>query len=252
MTVSLSAEECARYARQIKLPEIGEAGQVKLKQSSVLVVGTGGLGSPLAFYLAAAGIGCLGLVDSDRVERSNLQRQILHTTPRLGEMKVDSAYEQLFALNPEIRIERFAERFIDSQAENIARGYDVIADGSDNFETRYAINRYCAAAGRPYVYGAVFHYEGQVSVFDISRGPCYACLYPNELENVKGIAQLDNGILGATAGVVGSMQALEVIKLLLGIGEGLVGRLMLFDGLDMSTQVVKIARNPSCPVCGSR
>jgi adenylyltransferase/sulfurtransferase len=246
----LSPAEFQRYSRHLILPHVGEAGQRRLKQSRVLVVGAGGLGSPSALYLAAAGVGTVGLVDADVVDVSNLQRQVLHGTSTLGAPKLESARARLLDLNPHIAVESFAERLTAANALRIFAGFDLVLDGSDNFPTRYLVNDAAYLAGIPDVYGAIFQFEGQASVFAAPGGPCYRCLYaePPPAGMVPGCAEA--GVLGALPGVIGSIQAMEAIKLLLGIGEPLVGRLMLFDALRLSFRELTLQRDPACPLCG--
>jgi sulfur-carrier protein adenylyltransferase/sulfurtransferase len=247
----LSHEELLRYSRHLTLPDVGLAGQSKLKDARVLLIGAGGLGSPAALYLAAAGVGTLGLVDFDLVDRSNLQRQILHGTSGIGRPKTDSARERLLDVNPHVRVETFGEALTSANALDILRGFDVVVDGSDNFPTRYLVNDACVLLAKPNVYGAVFRFDGQVSVFDATRGPCYRCLYaePPPPDLVPSCAE--GGVLGVLPGIMGSLQALETIKLIVGIGEPLVGRLMLFDGRRMQFRELALEKDPDCPVCGS-
>ncbi|HQR17570.1 MAG TPA: molybdopterin-synthase adenylyltransferase MoeB [Gemmatimonadales bacterium] len=246
----LSPAEFQRYSRHLILPHVGEAGQRRLKQARVLVVGAGGLGSPSALYLAAAGVGTIGLVDADVVDVSNLQRQVLHGTSTLGTSKLDSARARLTDLNPHVTVEPFAERLTAANALGIFKGFDVVLDGSDNFPTRYLVNDAAYLTGIPDVYGAIFQFEGQASVFAAPGGPCYRCLYaePPPAGMVPGCAEA--GVLGALPGVIGSIQAMEAIKLLLAIGEPLVGRLMLFDALRLSFRELSLQRDPACPLCG--
>lgn len=247
-----SREEMLRYSRHFMLPEVGEAGQRMLKNGSVLVVGAGGLGSPVAMYLAAAGVGRLGLVDFDEVDLSNLQRQVLYSTADVGKSKLHIARERLRGINPEIDIEAYPARLTSANALEVLREYDVIVDGSDNFPTRYLVNDACALLGKPDVYGSIFRFEGQVSVFDAKRGPCYRCLYPEPPppEAVPNCAE--GGVLGVLPGIVGSLQALEALKLLLGKGEPLLGRLLLFEGLQFRFDEFRLSKNPACPLCGER
>ena len=248
----LSPDELVRYARHLSLPDVGRSGQERLKAARVVVVGAGGLGSPAALYLAAAGVGTLGIVDADRVELSNLQRQILHGTGGVGSPKVASAAGRIADLNPFVQVERHALRLEASNAAGVLAGYDVVLDGSDNFPTRYLINDTCVWLGKPLVYGSIFRFEGQVSVFDAARGPCYRCLYaePPPPDLVPNCAE--GGVLGVLPGIVGSIQALEAIKLVLGIGDTLVGRLLLFDALALSFRELGLRKDPDCPVCGTR
>lgn len=246
----LSAAEFQRYSRHLILPHVGEAGQRRLKDARVLVVGAGGLGSPAALYLAAAGVGHIGLVDADLVDVSNLQRQVLHGSSTVGRPKLDSAAERIRDLNPHVTVEKFPERLTAANALRILGGFEVVLDGSDNFPTRYLVNDAAFLAGIPDVYGAIFQFEGQASVFAAPGGPCYRCLYaePPPPGMVPGCAEA--GVLGALPGVVGSLQAMEAIKLLLGIGEPLVGRLLLFDALRMQFRELTLQRDPACPLCG--
>ncbi len=250
----LSQEERERYGRHLLVPEVGEEGQLKLLDSRVLLVGAGGLGSPAAFYLAAAGVGTLGLVDDDVVDRSNLQRQILHTDARVGKPKVDSARETLLALNPAIRVETWQQRLSAANVDEIFRGYDVVVDGSDNFPTRYLVNDACVKHAIPNVYGAIYRFEGQLSVFwpkyEKRRGPCYRCLFPEPPPPELAPSCAEAGVLGVLPGVIGTLEAVEAIKILLGKGNPLVGRLVLYDALQQRFTELKLERNPSCPVCG--
>jgi len=247
-----SREELYRYARHLSLPEVGMAGQLRLKQGRVLCVGAGGLGSPLALYLAAAGVGTIGLVDFDTVDESNLQRQILHGTSDVGRSKLDSAEDRLRDVNPHVRVERHDARLTSENALEILGGYDVVADGTDNFPTRYLVNDACVLLGKPNVYGSIFRWEGQVSVFATRGGPCYRCLFrePPPPGLVPNCAE--GGVLGVLPGMIGTTQATEVVKLLLGVGRPLVGRLLILDALDMSWREVSLRRNPDCPVCGDQ
>jgi sulfur-carrier protein adenylyltransferase/sulfurtransferase len=247
---SLSAQELRRYSRHLVLPEIGTHGQRRLKAGRVLLVGAGGLGSPLALYLAAAGVGTLGVVDPDRVDESNLQRQVLHRTPDLGRPKTESARDAILALNPHVRVAAHPERLNSGNALEILRGYDVVADGSDNFPTRYLVNDACVLLGLPDVYGSVYRFEGQASVFGAPGGPCYRCLYPEPPPPGLVPSCAEAGVLGVLPGVIGMLQATEVIKLLTGVGRPLTGRLLLYDALAMSFETLSVARDPACPVCG--
>ena len=250
MLPDLSRAEILRYSRHLLIPEIGLEGQRKLKAGSVLIVGTGGLGSPAALYLAAAGLGHIGLVDYDVVDVSNLQRQVIHSTGVLGQRKVQSARQRMLDLNPFIRVEAFDEPFTSSNARRIAEPFDVILDASDNFPTRYLTNDLCVLTGKPLVYGAVFRFDGQASIFDARVGPCYRCLFPEPPPPGLVPSCSDAGILGVLPGTIGTIQATETIKLLLGVGSSLVGKLMLYNALDMSFEYVKLKKNPSCKVCG--
>ena len=248
---SLSHEELLRYSRHLTLPEVGLAGQSKLKQARVLLVGAGGLGSPAALYLAAAGVGTLGIVDFDIVDRSNLQRQILHGTSDIGTAKTDSARAHLHDINPHVELEMFSEKLSSANALEMLQRFDVILDGSDNFPTRYLVNDACVLLGKPMVYGAVFRFDGQVSVFSATTGPCYRCLYaePPPPDLVPSCAE--GGVLGVLPGIIGSLQALEAIKLIVGVGESLVGRLLLFDGRRMQFRELLLEKDSDCPVCGT-
>ncbi|MBT6375262.1 MAG: molybdopterin-synthase adenylyltransferase MoeB, partial [Gemmatimonadales bacterium] len=246
----LSRAELLRYARHIALPEVGLDGQARLKEARVLCVGAGGLGSPLALYLAAAGVGTLGIVDFDTVDASNLQRQILHGTEDIGRSKLDSAADSLLAVNPHVEVVKHEVRLSSENALDILSGYDVVVDGTDNFPTRYLVNDACVLSGIPNVYGSVFRWEGQVSVFATKGGPCYRCLFrePPPPGLVPNCAE--GGVLGVLPGIIGSMQAMETIKLILGKGQSLAGRLLIFDALDMTWREVALRKNPDCPVCG--
>ena len=246
----LSNNEIARYSRHLLLPEVGLEGQQKLKAAKVLCVGTGGLGSPLAFYLAAAGIGTLGLVDFDVVDESNLQRQIIHTTKDVGRPKIDSAAEKLTALNPYMNVVKHETMLTSANALEIIRDYDIVADGTDNFPTRYLVNDACVITGKPNAYGSIFRFEGQASVFATKEGPCYRCLYPEPPPPGLVPSCAEGGVLGILPGLVGVIQATEVIKLILGKGEPLIGRLLLVDSLGMHFRELKLRKNPDCPVCG--
>jgi adenylyltransferase/sulfurtransferase len=247
----LTRNELARYSRHLILPEVGEEGQRKLKAARVLCVGTGGLGSPLALYLAAAGVGTLGLVDFDVVDASNLQRQIIHSTADIGRKKLDSAAERLQALNPDLNVVKHDTRLASANALDILKDYDVIADGTDNFPTRYLVNDACVLLGKPNVYGSIFRFEGQASVFATEDGPCYRCLYPEPPPPGLVPSCAEGGVLGVLPGLVGVIQATETIKLILGKGSPLVGRLLLVDALNMRFRELKLGKNPECPVCGA-
>jgi adenylyltransferase/sulfurtransferase len=246
----LTTDELARYSRHLILPEVGEEGQRKLKAAKVLCVGTGGLGSPLAFYLAAAGVGTLGLVDFDVVDASNLQRQIIHSTADIGRKKLDSAAEKLNALNPAMNIVKHETMLTSANALEILKDYDIVADGTDNFPTRYLVNDACVLLHKPNVYGSIFRFEGQASVFATEQGPCYRCLYPEPPPPGLVPSCAEGGVLGILPGLVGVIQATEVIKLILGAGESLIGRLLLVDSLAMRFRELKLRKNPECPVCG--
>jgi len=248
--VSLSHEEIRRYSRHLILPEVGRAGQEKLLESRVACIGAGGLGSPLAMYLAAAGVGTLGIVDFDVVDESNLQRQILHGTSDVGVRKVTSARETIEDLNPHVRVVLHEERLTSENALRVLGEYDVIADGTDNFATRYLVNDACVMLGKPNAYGSIFRFEGQASVFCVPGAPCYRCLYPEPPPPGLVPSCAEGGVLGVLPGVIGTIQATEVVKLLLGIGETLVGRLLLYDALAMRFRQMNVRRDPECPVCG--
>lgn len=246
----LSPAEIQRYARHLIMPEVAMAGQKRLKAAKVLCIGTGGLGSPLSLYLAAAGVGTIGLVDFDVVDVSNLQRQIIHFTSDVGRPKVQSAREKLLAINPGVDV-RLHEHPIDSSnALEIFKEYDVIVDGTDNFPTRYLVNDACVLLGKPNVYGSIFRFDGQASVFAPPEGPCYRCLYPEPPPPDLVPNCAEGGVLGILPGFIGVVQATETVKLILGVGRPLIGRLMLYDALDMSVREMKIRKNPKCPICG--
>ena len=247
----LTTADLSRYARHLILPEVGMEGQQKLKAARVLCVGTGGLGSPLALYLAAAGIGTLGLVDFDVVDASNLQRQIIHSTKDIGRSKLDSAQEKLLALNPALNLVKHETMLSSANALDILKDYDIVADGTDNFPTRYLVNDACVLLSKPNVYGSVFRFEGQASVFATREGPCYRCLYPEPPPPGMVPSCAEGGVLGILPGLIGIIQATEVIKLVLGKGEPLIGRLLLVDALSMRFRELKLKRNPECPVCGA-
>jgi len=247
----LTKDELSRYARHLILPEVGEEGQRKLKAARVLCVGTGGLGSPLALYLAAVGVGTLGLVDFDVVDASNLQRQIIHSTADIGRKKLDSAAEKLEALNPSLKVIKHDTLLSSANALDILKDYDVIADGTDNFPTRYLVNDACVLLGKPNAYGSIFRFEGQASVFATKDGPCYRCLYPEPPPPGLVPSCAEGGVLGILPGLVGVIQATETIKLILGKGATLVGRLLLVDALNMRFRELKLRKNPECPVCGA-
>jgi adenylyltransferase/sulfurtransferase len=248
----LSNEEISRYSRHLILPEVGMEGQQKLKAAKVLCVGTGGLGAPLALYLAAAGVGTIGLVDFDTVDASNLQRQIIHSTATVGKLKVDSAEIMLKGLNPFLNVVKHNTMLTSANALEIFKDYDVIADGTDNFQTRYLVNDACVLSGhKPNAYGSIFRFEGQASVFATKEGPCYRCLYPEPPPPGLVPSCAEGGVLGILPGLVGVIQATEVIKLILGIGDTLVGRLLLVDALGMSFRTLKLRKNPDCPACGT-
>jgi sulfur-carrier protein adenylyltransferase/sulfurtransferase len=247
----LTNDELGRYSRHLILPEVGMEGQQRLKAAKVLCVGTGGLGSPLALYLAAAGIGTLGLIDFDVVDASNLQRQIIHSTKDIGRKKIDSAQEKLNALNPALDVVKHDTMLTSANALEIFAQYDIIADGTDNFQTRYLVNDACVLLKKPNAYGSIFRFEGQASVFATEEGPCYRCLYPEPPPPGLVPSCAEGGVLGILPGLVGVIQATEVIKLILGKGEPLIGRLLLVDALTMRFRELKLRKNPDCPVCGA-
>ncbi|MEM1203398.1 MAG: molybdopterin-synthase adenylyltransferase MoeB [Acidobacteriota bacterium] len=251
---TLRAEERERYGRHLLIPEVGEEGQVRLLESKVLMVGAGGLGSPAAYYLAAAGVGTLGINDDDVVDRSNLQRQILHTDARVGTPKVESARATLEALNPSVDVVTYQERLTRDNVDRIFEGYDLVVDGTDNFATRYLVNDACVRHGLPNVHGSIFRFEGQVSVFwpghPKRRGPCYRCLFPQPPPPELAPSCAEAGVLGVLPGVVGTLEAVEAVKILLGIGDPLVGRLLVYDALDQRFTELKVERDPNCSVCG--
>jgi len=249
--VTLSNEEILRYSRHLIMPEVTLEGQKKLKAARVLCVGTGGLGSPLALYLTAAGVGTLGLVDFDVVDYTNLQRQVLHYTSDVGRLKLDSAIDKLKAINPFVEIERFDTYLNSTNALDIFSGFDIIADGTDNFATRYLVNDACVLSGKPNVYASIFRFEGQDSVFGADDGPCYRCLYPEPPPPGLVPSCAEGGVLGVLPGLLGIIQATEVIKLILGAGEPLIGRLVLVDALAMRFRELRVRKNPECPVCGA-
>ncbi len=247
----LTNEEIARYSRHLILPEVGYEGQQKLKAAKVLCVGTGGLGAPLALYLAAAGVGTLGLVDFDTVDASNLQRQVIHSTATVGMLKVDSAELMLKGLNPNLNVVKYNTMLTSANALEIFKEFDIIADGTDNFQTRYLVNDACVLTGKPNAYGSIFRFEGQASVFATETGPCYRCLYPEPPPPGLVPSCAEGGVLGILPGLVGIIQATEVIKLILGIGDTLAGRLLLIDALGMNFRQLKLRKNPECPACGT-
>jgi adenylyltransferase/sulfurtransferase len=248
--VKLSKDEVQRYSRHLIMPEVGMEGQLKLKRARVLTIGTGGLGAPLGLYLAAAGVGHLGLVDFDVVDSSNLQRQVTFTTADVGKPKSEAAKARLSALNPAIEIVSYETRLTSDNALELFRDYDIIVDGTDNFPTRFLVNDACVLLGKPNVYGSIFRFEGQATVFGYPGGPCYRCLYPEPPPPGLVPSCAEGGVLGVLPGIVGSIQAMETIKLILGAGEPLVGRLLLFDALAMRFRELKLKRNPDCPMCG--
>jgi len=249
--VPLTNDEILRYSRHLIMPEVGMEGQQKLKAARVLCIGAGGLGSPLALYLGAAGVGTLGIVDFDVVDYTNLQRQIIHTTADVGRKKLDSAAEKLKAINPFLNIRKFETRLSSDNALELFRDFDIIADGTDNFPTRYLVNDACVLTGKPNVYGSIFRFEGQASVFATKDGPCYRCLYSEPPPPGLVPSCAEGGVLGILPGLVGVIQATEVIKLILGKGEPLIGRLLLIDALGMKFRELKLRKNPECPACGT-
>ncbi len=246
----LDKDEVLRYSRHLIMPEVGMEGQLKLKQARVLCIGAGGLGSPLALYLAAAGIGKLGLVDFDVVDFTNLQRQIIHGTDDVGRSKLESAQDAILDINPNVEVVPFETHLSSENALKIFKDFDVVADGTDNFPTRYLVNDACVLLGKPNVYGSIFRFEGQASVFYAVEGPCYRCLYPEPPPPGLVPSCAEGGVLGVLPGIIGCIQAIETIKLILGKGQPLVGRLLLFDALGMKFRELKLRKNPECPVCG--
>ena len=247
----LSNDEILRYSRHLIMPEVGMEGQQKLKAAKVLCIGAGGLGSPLALYLTAAGVGTLGIVDFDVVDYTNLQRQIIHTTADVGRKKLDSAGEKLKAINPFLSLRTFDTKLTSANALELFRQFDIVADGTDNFPTRYLVNDACVLTGKPNVYGSIFRFEGQASVFATKDGPCYRCLYPEPPPPGLVPSCAEGGVLGILPGLVGVIQATETIKLILGQGDSLVGRLLLVDALGMKFRELKLRKNPECPICGT-
>ena len=250
MLPELSRDEILRYSRHLLIPEVGLEGQRKLKNSSVLIIGTGGLGSPVSLYLAAAGIGRIGLVDYDTVDSSNLQRQVIHGTSTVGQLKVESARAKLLDLNPGIQVDVYNEPYTSENALRIAADYDIILDGTDNFPTRYLTNDVAVFLGKPNVYASIYRFDGQVSVFYAKEGPCYRCLFPEPPPPGLVPSCAEGGVLGVLPGTIGTIQATEALKVLLGIGEPLIGKLLLYNALDMSFDFVKLKKNPNCRVCG--
>ena len=245
----LSNEEILRYSRHLLLPEVGRTGQQRLKAGRVLVVGAGGLGSPVLMYLAAAGVGHLGVVDSDTVDLANLQRQIVHGTAALDRPKVESARDRLLDINPDVQIAIYDEAFTSETAVRIASGYDIVVDGTDNFPTRYLINDVCLKLGVPFVYGAIFRMEGQVSLFCAEGGPCYRCVFPDPPPPESVMACVEAGVLGIVPGTIGTLQATEAVKYLLGLGTPLAGRLLVYGATDMGFETISLTKNPECPAC---
>jgi len=248
--VALSNEEVLRYSRHLILPEVGMDGQLKLKSARVLCIGAGGLGAPLGMYLAAAGVGAIGMVDFDVVDRTNLQRQIIHGTKDIGRKKLDSAAETMLDINPNVNIERHEVALSSENALEIMKGYDVVVDGTDNFPTRYLVNDACVLLGIPNVYGSIYRFEGQASVFATKDGPCYRCLYPEPPPPGLVPSCAEGGVLGILPGMIGIVQATETVKLILGRGETLIGRLMLYDAMNMKVREMKLRKSPECPICG--
>jgi len=248
--ISLSREEIKRYSRHLIMPEVSLRGQKRLKAASVLLIGAGGLGSPAAMYLAAAGIGRLGLVDYDTVDYSNLHRQIMHGTKDVGRAKLASARETILDINPHVQVEPYAVPLTSANALEIMTPYDIIIDGADNFPTRYLVNDACALLGKPDVYGSIFRFEGQATVFHAAEGPCYRCLFPEPPPPGLAPSCAEGGVLGVLPGIIGAIQATEAIKLALGIGESLIGRLLIYDALAMTFDEIRLRKNPDCPVCG--
>jgi adenylyltransferase/sulfurtransferase len=249
-TATLSKEEIMRYSRHLIMPEVGMDGQLRLKQAKVLCIGTGGLGAPLGLYLAAAGVGRIGLVDFDSVDLTNLQRQILFGTDDIGRPKIEAATDRLRNLNPDIQIDRFETRLTSENALDILKNYDIVVDGTDNFPTRYLVNDACVILGKPNVYGSIFRFEGQITIFGAPGGPCYRCLYPEPPPPGLVPSCAEGGVLGVLPGIVGAIQAAETLKLIIGKGEPLIGRLLLFDALAMRFRELKLRKNPECPACG--
>src|SRR3989475_8739806 len=250
-TPALNKDEILRYSRHLIMPEVGMDGQLKLKRAKVLCIGAGGLGSPLALYLAAAGVGRLGIVDFDVVDFTNLQRQIIHDTSDVGRLKIESAKDTIADINPNVEVVAHETRLTSENALDIFRDYDIVADGTDNFPTRYLVNDACVLLGKPNVYGSIFRFEGQATVFYAKEGPCYRCLYPEPPPPGMVPSCAEGGVLGVLPGIVGSIQALETIKLILGRGRTLIGRLLLFDALELKFRELKLRKNPECPVCGA-
>jgi len=248
----LSNEEIRRYGRHLILPEVALEGQMKLKRASVILVGVGGLGSPLALYLAAAGVGTIGLIDFDVVEHSNLQRQIIHTTDDVGRSKLHSAEERIRAINPNARVSTFETKLSSRNALELFREFDIIVDGTDNFPARYLINDACVLLGKANIYGSIYRFQGQVSVLSTKEGPCYRCLYPEPPPPSLVPSCSEGGVLGVLPGIIGTIQGVETLKLILGIGDSLVGRLLLFDALKMKFREITFGKNPECPACGDR
>lgn len=248
--MDLSPAEIMRYSRHLMIPDVGMEGQRRLKQASVLIVGTGGLGSPVALYLAAAGVGQIGLVDFDVVDSSNLQRQVIHSSAAVGQLKVESARQRMLGLNPYIQVDAYNDVLTSQNAEKLSAGYDILVDGTDNFPTRYLLNDLAVLTGRPYIYGSIYRFEGQVSVFDARTGPCYRCLFPEPPPPGIIPSCSQAGVFGVLPGTIGTLQATEVLKLILKIGEPLIGKLLLYDALDITIQTIRLRKNPTCKICG--
>ena len=246
----LTKDEVLRYSRHLIMPEVGVEGQEKLKEASVLLIGTGGLGSPLCLYLSAAGVGRLGLVDFDVVDFTNLQRQVIHGTKDVGRPKLQSATDRIADINPEVQVDGYETRLTSENAMDILRNYDIVIDGTDNFPTRYLVNDACVLLGKPNVYGSIFRFEGQASVFDATRGPCYRCLYNEPPPPGLVPSCAEGGVLGILPGIIGLIQATEAIKLIIGKGTPLIGRFLRFDALEMKFQELKLRKDPNCPICG--
>src|SRR6202046_5452297 len=249
--VTLTKKEIERYSRHLIMPEVGMEGQLKLKQAKVLCIGTGGLGAPLGLYLAAAGVGRIGLVDFDKVDDSNLQRQILSSTKDVGRPKIEAAADRLHGLNPEIQIDTFDTHLTSENALDVLKDYDIVVDGTDNFPTRYLVNDACVLLNKPNVYGSIFRFEGQITIFGFPEGPCYRCLYPEPPPPGLVPSCAEGGVLGVLPGIVGAIQAAETLKLIIGKGDSLIGRLLLFDALAMRFRELKLRKNPDCPMCGA-
>jgi len=250
--IEFTDEQIERYSRHIILPEVGGSGQQKMLEARVLLLGAGGLGSPAAYYLAAAGIGNLGIVDFDRVDLSNLQRQIIHSTERIGMLKTESAKKTIEALNPDVNISLYNERLDSSNIMNLIEGYDYIVDGSDNFPTRYLVNDACIMRNKTLIHGSIYRFEGQVTVFKPGDGPCYRCLYPEPPPPGMVPNCQEGGVLGVLAGVIGNLQVVEVLKLVLGIGKTLVGKLLIYDALNTEFRNLRLRRDVNCPICGEK
>ena len=250
MADKLSKQELSRYARHLALPEVGIKGQEKIKQGKVLVVGAGGLGSPALMYLAAAGVGTIGIADLDKVEENNLQRQIIHNSKDIGINKTESSKKAILDLNPNVKVEAYDEKLNSKNALKVVKNYDVVIDGSDNFPTRYLVNDACVLSKKPLVYGSIFRFEGHASVFNCDNGPCYRCLFPNPPPRDAVPSCAEAGVLGVLPGIIGTIQATEALKILLGIGETLSGRFLVYDALSMAFRELKLSKNRNCPICG--